>query len=84
MRVMQETDLRKARRNLYDDALVVYFAQEPALGCVVFCTAPEEAAEYPQIKAVLKRHCPSSITYWVGAFVRLRKRGNSLRHEALS
>jgi len=54
VRVMQETDLRKALRNLYDDALTVYFAQEPALGCFVFCTAPVEAASHPPIKAVLE------------------------------
>ncbi len=54
VRVIQETDLRKALRNLYDDALAVYFAQDPALGCFVFCTAPVEAAGHPQIKAVLE------------------------------
>jgi TetR/AcrR family transcriptional regulator, copper-responsive repressor len=54
VRVMQEPDLRKALRSLYDDALAVYFAEEPALGCFLFCTAPVEAAEHPQIKAVLE------------------------------
>ena len=54
VRVMQEPDLRKALRNLYDDGLAAYFAEEPALGCFVFCTAPVEAAVHPQIKAVLE------------------------------
>jgi AcrR family transcriptional regulator len=52
-RVLAEPDLAKALRNLYAGALDVYFGKEPALGCFVFCTAPAEAVQLPEVRAIV-------------------------------
>jgi AcrR family transcriptional regulator len=51
--VLAEPDLERALCNLYLGALAVYFAAEPARGCFVFCTAPVEAIEHPEIRALV-------------------------------
>jgi len=53
-RVSAEPDLAKALAQLYEGALDVYFAQEPAPGCFVFCTAPAEALEHPEVRRVMR------------------------------
>lgn len=50
-----EPDLRKALTAFYYAALDVYFASEPALGCLVMCTAPVEAVAHPEVRADLER-----------------------------
>jgi len=52
-RVLAEPKLEKALRNLYAGALDVYFDEERALGCFVFCTAPAEAVHLPEVRAIV-------------------------------
>jgi AcrR family transcriptional regulator len=52
-RVLAEPTLEKALRNLYAGALDVYFGEERALGCFVFCTAPAEAVRLPEVRAIV-------------------------------
>jgi TetR/AcrR family transcriptional regulator, copper-responsive repressor len=49
--VVDEPDLKTALTNAYLTALSVYFAQQPARGCFMFCTAPVEALNHPEIHA---------------------------------
>lgn len=53
-RVVPEANLRKALDGLYRGALDVYFAQRPALGCFMFCTAPVEAITHDRIRADMR------------------------------
>ena len=50
--VVAEADLPTALRKLFLGALAVYFAERPALGCFVFCTAPVEAVAHPAVRAL--------------------------------
>lgn len=50
--VVAEPDLPTALRKLFAGALAVYFAERPALGCFVFCTAPVEAIAHPAVRAL--------------------------------
>ena len=45
-------NLRTALRRLYRGMLDVYFADAPARGCFVFCTAPVEAIAHPAVRAL--------------------------------
>ena len=49
--VIDEPDLKTALTNGYLTALKVYFAEQPARGCFMFCTAPVEAINHPDIHA---------------------------------
>ena len=49
-----EADLRKGLVQFYDRAIDVYCAAEPALGCLMMCTAPAEALAHPEIRDDLK------------------------------
>jgi AcrR family transcriptional regulator len=53
-RVSAEPNLAKALTQLYEGALDVYFAREPAQGCFVFCTAPAEALEHPGVRSIMR------------------------------
>jgi len=53
--LFDEPDLRTALRNFYDSAIKVYLASEPALGCLVMCTAPLEASTHPEVQRELRR-----------------------------
>jgi len=48
--LVAEPDLPTALRKLFSGALGVYFAERPALGCFVFCTAPVEAVAHPAVR----------------------------------
>lgn len=52
--VVAEPDLRKALKNFYSASLDVYFAESPAHGCFLFCTAPVEAIAHPEIQSDMK------------------------------
>lgn len=44
-----EANLETALTNFYRSALDVYYREQPARGCFIFCTAPAEALSYDQI-----------------------------------
>ena len=46
-----EYDLETALVNTYLSAIKVYFSSQPAQGCFIFCTAPAEVINQPEIKA---------------------------------
>jgi len=51
---MQETleaepELRKGLRAFFNRAIAVYCGSDPALGCLMVCTAPSEAFSHPQV-----------------------------------
>ena len=48
--VIAEPNLQQALRNFYAGGLDVYFANNPPLGCFMFCTAPVEALVHPEIQ----------------------------------
>jgi AcrR family transcriptional regulator len=48
-----EPTLEKGLIRFYDQALDVYCSEEPALGCLMMCTAPAEALTHPEIKSEL-------------------------------
>jgi AcrR family transcriptional regulator len=48
-----EPTLKKGLIRFYDQALDVYCSAEPALGCLMMCTAPAEALTHPEIKSEL-------------------------------
>ena len=49
-----EPMLKKGLIRFYNQALDVYCSSEPALGCLMMCTAPAEALTHPEIKSELK------------------------------
>ena len=51
--LLAELDLRKGLVKFYDQALDVYCAADPALGCLMMCTAPAEALTHPDIRSDL-------------------------------
>ncbi len=51
--LLAESDLRKGLVKFYDQALDVYCGAEPALGCLMMCTAPAEALAHPDIRSDL-------------------------------
>ncbi|MEQ8660037.1 MAG: TetR/AcrR family transcriptional regulator [Gammaproteobacteria bacterium] len=52
--VVAEADLATALTNLYRGALDAYFAECPAPGCFVFCTAPVEALAHPAVRELTR------------------------------
>ena len=53
-RIASEATLEKALTRAYQGALDVYFSEDPARGCFVFCTAPVEALAHPEIQEKLQ------------------------------
>ncbi len=51
--LLAESDIRKGLVKFYDQALDVYCGADPALGCLVMCTAPAEALAHPDIRSDL-------------------------------
>lgn len=51
--LLAESDLRKGLVKFYDQALDVYCGADPALGCLMMCTAPAEALAHPDIRSDL-------------------------------
>jgi len=51
--LLAESDLRKGLVKFYDQALDVYCGTDPALGCLMMCTAPAEAMAHPDIRSDL-------------------------------
>ena len=57
---MEETleaipELHDGLRAFYDRAIAVYCGTNPAMGCLMICTAPSEAFSYPQVGEDLRR-----------------------------
>ncbi len=50
-----EPNLERALVKFYTNALDVYFGNAPALGCLVFCTAPAEAIQSPGVRGIVRR-----------------------------
>jgi TetR/AcrR family transcriptional regulator, copper-responsive repressor len=53
--ILGDADLKTALKRFFDRAIDVYCSQSPALGCLVMCTAPLEAAAHPDIRRDLKK-----------------------------
>jgi len=51
--LLAESDIRKGLVKFYDQALDVYCGADPALGCLMMCTAPAEALAHPDIRSDL-------------------------------
>lgn len=51
--LLAESDLRKGLVKFYDQALDIYCGADPALGCLMMCTAPAEALAHPDIRSDL-------------------------------
>ncbi len=51
--LLTESDLRRGLVKFYDQALDVYCGADPALGCLMMCTAPAEALAHPDIRSDL-------------------------------
>ena len=49
----QNNDLRKGLSNFFEQAIAIYCANEPSLGCLMICTAPAESINSPEIKSDL-------------------------------
>lgn len=53
--LFNEPDLETALGKFFDAAIKVYCTPEPALGCLVMCTATLEASTHPEVRGDLKQ-----------------------------